>query len=134
MIASGTFSVEFSPIDLAHSGNDQVQLGAMEIVKQYSGDLTGEATGTMLSALTEVEGSAGYVAIEQFTGSLGELEGGFTLQHFGTVDNGEERLLLEIVPDSGTEELTGIRGEMSITKKRGLHFYEFEYVVENDEQ
>jgi hypothetical protein len=81
----------------------------------------------MLTAVTPVEGSAGYVAIEQVTGTLSGRNGRFVLQHFGTMNRGNNFLLLEVVPDSGTGELTGLSGKMSIRMEDGQHFYEFDY-------
>jgi hypothetical protein len=39
----------------------------MSIDKQFHGDLEGTAKGQMLTAGTDVKGSAGYVAIERVT-------------------------------------------------------------------
>ena len=81
----------------------------------------------MLSAMTPVSGSAGYVAIEQVSGSLAGRKGSFVLQHFGTMNRGSNRLILEVVPDSGSGELAGLQGEMSIKIEDGLHYYTFDF-------
>ena len=81
----------------------------------------------MLSALTPTEGSAGYVAIEQVSGSLHGKKGSFVLQHFGISEAEGQRLILEVVPDSGTGKLVGLSGKMAILIEDGQHFYEFEY-------
>ena len=81
----------------------------------------------MLSAMTLVKGSAGYVAIEQVSGTLSGKKGSFVLQHFGTMRKGKDHLILEVVPDSGTDQLSGLAGRMLITIEDGQHFYEFEY-------
>ena len=49
------------------------------------------------------------------------------LQHFGMMHGGQHRLLLEVVPDSGSGELKGLRGSMAIVFAEGRHSYEFEY-------
>ena len=36
-------------------------------------------------------------------------------------------LHLQVVPDSATDELTGLRGNLRIIIKDGVHFYEFDY-------
>lgn len=77
--------------------------------------------------MTPVKGSAGYVAIEQVSGKLSGKRGSFVLQHFGTMDKGADRLILEVVPDSGTDDLEGLSGHMKIIIEEGKHFYEFEY-------
>ena len=81
----------------------------------------------MLNAMTPVKGSAGYVAIEQVVGSLSGKKGSFVLQHFGTLDKGKNHLVLEVVPDSGTDELSGLKGKMTIKIDDGQHYYKFEY-------
>jgi hypothetical protein len=68
----------------------------------------------MLSAGGAVKGSAGYVAIERVTGTLHGRRGSFTLQHFATMTRGEPHLNIVVVPDSGSGELTGLRGAMKI--------------------
>jgi hypothetical protein len=77
--------------------------------------------------MTSTKGSAGYVAIEQVIGSLSGKSGSFVLQHFGTMNRGKDNLILEVVPDSGSGELTGISGNILIKIENGKHFYEFEY-------
>mgnify|MGYP003872778423 CR=1 FL=1 len=99
----------------------------MSINKTFSGDIEGTSTGEMLSARTAVEGSAGYVAIEQFTGSVHGKSGSFVLQHFGIMAGGNDRLILEVVPNSGTGDLTGLSGTMTIDMSGDGHQYALEY-------
>ncbi|MCB9138334.1 MAG: DUF3224 domain-containing protein [Caldilineaceae bacterium] len=83
----------------------------------------------MIMARTPVEGSAGYTAVEQVRGALHGREGSFVLQHYGIMADGEQRLILEIVPDSGTGELTGISGSMTIDAEDDLHCYILTYAL-----
>ena len=99
----------------------------MSIDKTFDGELVDTSTGEMLNVLTPIEGSAGYVAIEQVTGKLSGKGGSFTLQHYGMVQQGGSFLLLEVVSGSGTGELAGISGKMSIRIENGDHYYEFNY-------
>ena len=73
--------------------------------------------------------SGAYVAIARITGKLRGLEGSFVLQHSGTMNNGELHLLITVGPDSGTGELVGITGQMTITIADGKHSYQFEYTL-----
>ena len=127
MKVTGEFSVSLKPITAYAEGQAGINLGRMSIDKTFSGDLAATSKGEMLSALTPTKGSAGYVAIEQVVGNLSGKSGTFVLQHFGTMDKGKDRLILEVVPDSGTAELQGLSGKMAIIIKDGKHFYEFEY-------
>ena len=69
----------------------------------------------MLAYPTEVQGSAGYVALERVTGSVSGRTGTFVLQHSVTITRGEALLELSVVPDSGTQQLVGLSGKMAIT-------------------
>jgi hypothetical protein len=102
----------------------------MLINKQFHGDLTGTSEGQMLTALTSVKDSAGYVAIERVNGVLNGREGGFVLQHSGTMTRGEQQLTITVVPDSGTDQLAGLTGGMTIKIADGKHYYEFEYSLD----
>jgi Protein of unknown function (DUF3224) len=110
---TGTFDVKLTPETLADKAADKT-LARMSIDKQFHGDLEGTSKGEMLSAVTRVKGSAGYVAIERVTGTLKGRKGSFVLQHSATMARGEPHLHIIVVPDSGTEELTGLTGTMKI--------------------
>jgi hypothetical protein len=127
MRVSGEFTVQLKPIDVYAKGADGVNLGRMSIDKQFSGALHATSKGEMLSAMTSTQGSAGYVAIEQVSGTVNDKKGSFVLQHFGTMNKGKDHLVLEVVPDSGAGGLIGISGKMKIDMKDGKHFYDFEY-------
>jgi hypothetical protein len=99
----------------------------MAIDKRLFGDLEGTSRGEMLSVHSDVEGSAGYVAIEQVSGVLGEKFGTFALQHFGIMHGGQNRLILEVVPESGSGELASISGTMTIDQSGDDHTYVFDY-------
>jgi hypothetical protein len=126
MQAKGTFEVQVKPLAHEDSSADAM-LGRMSLDKQFQGDLQGIGKGQMLTAGTAVKDSAGYVAIERVSGTLNGRKGSFTLQHSGTMTHGEFQLNISVVPDSGTEELTGISGRFMITITEGKHFYDFEY-------
>jgi hypothetical protein len=81
----------------------------------------------MLSAVSDVKGSAGYVAMERVSGTMGARSGTFVLQHSGTMTRGKPELSVTVVPDSATQELVGLSGRMSIDIVEGKHFYTFDY-------
>jgi len=45
------------------------------------------------------------------------------------MNRGVPELSVTVVPDSGTGELIGISGKMTITIAEGKHSYEFEYKI-----
>ncbi len=126
--ASGTFEVKLAPAPLADSGADPA-LGRMTLDKTFAGDLQGRSKGEMLMAGTPVKGSAGYVAIEHFSGTLHGKSGSFVLQHSGTMDRGAQQLVVSVVPDSGTGALVGLTGRMQIIIEGGVHRYVFDYIL-----
>jgi hypothetical protein len=124
--ANGTFEVKLAPQPAA-TGIEQANLGRMTIDKQFQGDLQATSLGEMLSAMGQVQGSAGYVAIERVTGSLHGKQGSFVLQHHGIMNRGVPQLSVVVVPDSGTEALAGLTGSLQIKIEQGQHFYVFDY-------
>ncbi|MEO1082507.1 MAG: DUF3224 domain-containing protein [Pseudomonadota bacterium] len=125
-VAKGSFEVIITPSKDAAEA-DGVSLGRFALEKSFTGDLVGAAEGEMLTVRTATEGSAGYVAIERFTGSLSGLTGTFVLQHTGTMQAGDQALAISIVPDSGTGELSGISGDFYLRIEDGDHYYELKY-------
>lgn len=127
MKASGKFDVTLNPMDTFAEGSKGNNLGRMSIEKAFHGDLSATSRGEMLTAMSSVKGSAGYVAIEQVVGELAGKQGSFVLQHFGVMHDGQDRLILEVVPGTGTGDLTGLTGAMQIRIEEGTHFYDFDY-------
>ena len=126
MTARGAFDVKLAPQD---DKSEDVLLGRMTLDKQFHGDLEATSKGQMLTAMTAEKGSAGYVAIEKVSGTLHGRKGTFVLQHSGTMKRGEQQLSIAVVPDSGTGELVGLSGKMTIKIEDGKHFYEFQYTI-----
>ena len=123
--ASGAFDVKLAAQTPDHKSAPL--LARMLIDKQFHGPLEAISVGQMLTAGTDVKGSAVYVAIEQVTGTLDGRAGSFILHHTGIMTRGEPKLSVSVVPDSGTGELKGITGSMNIKVEGGRHSYVFEY-------
>ena len=123
--ASGEFEVKMTP----QPADDKAAVGKFSLDKKFHGDLEGTSKGEMLAIMTTVEGSAGYVAMEQVTGTLNGRSGTFALQHTGTMTRGAPQLSVTVVPDSGTGQLVGLSGQMTIKIDGGKHAYEFEYTL-----
>ena len=124
--ATGTFEVTLAPQEWPEV---EPLLGRRSIDKRFHGDLDAGSLGQMLSAGTSVAGSAGYVAMERVVGTLHGRRGSFVLQHSATMDRGVPTLTIAVVPDSGTDELTGLRGTMRIRNESGRHHYDFDYAL-----
>jgi hypothetical protein len=126
--ASGSFEVKMIP-QPQEEGVGDPSVGRMALDKQFHGGLEAMSRGQMLAAMTDVEGSAGYVAIERVTGTLDGRGGTFALQHSGTMTRGVPQLTIMVVPESGTGELLGLAGRMTIDNADGKHSYDFEYTL-----
>ena len=128
--AHGMFEVKLDP----QPPEDQAEgssLGRMSIHKQFHGDLEAIARGQMLTAVTDVKSSAGYVAIERITGTLHGSRGSFVLQHSGIMTSNSQQQTVTVVPDSGTGQLVGLAGKMTGRIADGKHSYDLEYTLPN---
>jgi hypothetical protein len=127
--ANGTFEVQVNVQKADNQEAESAKLGRMSLEKRFHGELQATSAGEMLSVGTEIAGSAGYVAMERVNGTLHGRTGSFALQHSGTMKRGEPQLSVTVVPDSGTGQLVGLAGDMTIKIVEGKHFYEFRYTL-----
>lgn len=127
--AAGPFDVK---IALQDDQSDDPLLSRMILDKTYHGDLEATAKGQMLAAGTATKGSAAYVAIEKVSGALNGRTGTFILRHTGTMTRNVPELTITVVPDSGTGDLQGLEGKMTIkVAPDGKHSYDFEYTLQS---
>lgn len=126
--ASGMFEVTLTPEGL-QDVLEGTTMGRISIDKTFHGDLEATSKEAMLSVRTNTKGSAGYVAIELVSGTLHGRCGDFVLQHSAVMSRGIPHQIVEIVPDSGSDELEGLRGTMTISIIDGKHFYELVYTL-----
>jgi hypothetical protein len=130
--AKGTFDVKVEPLD-QNATEDGLTLGRYGLDKQYHGGLDASAKGQMLTVGTPVEGSATYVAVERVEGTLDGKKGSFALQHLGVMGRGDQNLVITVVQDSGTSELSGLEGELSIEIIDGKHLYDLRYSLPGEQ-
>ena len=125
-IARGPMVVSMEP-EPPFLEQDGLTLSRSVVRKEFSGDMVGASEAQMIAAFTGTPGSAGYVAIEHFTGSVHGKAGSFVLQHSGVMNRGDGQLTVTIVPDSGAGELAGISGTLEISNDEGQHSYVLDY-------
>lgn len=131
--AAGTFEVRLGELE-PYNGDPDGAIGRQSIDKRYIGELQATGKGEMISAAgTLAKGSGAYVAFERVTGVLRGRRGSFTLQHCATMTRGVPQLTITVVPDSGSGELAGLRGDMEILVADGKHSYEFDYEIDSEE-
>jgi len=121
---SATFEIDLRPDD---AGELDGAAGRFAFTKSWSGGIAGAGRGFMASGGDPQSGSAGYVALELVEGTVDGRSGSFLLQQFGTMDAGGQRLEYAVVPGSGTGELTGLSGTISLIVEDGRHQVELDY-------
>ena len=127
MHARGTFTVAMAPLPAdAPAGSTH---GRLSLDKVYAGDLDATGKGEMIAIRPNAQGSGVYMAIERVTGVMNGKRGAFTLAHRGVMNRGTPDLSIDIVPDSGDGELTGIAGKLTLTIANGVHSYDIEYTL-----
>jgi hypothetical protein len=121
--ARGTFEVTITP----QESDDGI--GRFDLVKTWSGDLAGSGHGQMLSAGDPTQGRAGYVALEVVEGTLHGRSGSLAFHQLGVMRDGDQELRYDVVPGSGTGELTGLEGSLALTIDDRGHTYELTYTL-----
>ncbi|MEP6632618.1 MAG: DUF3224 domain-containing protein [Luteimonas sp.] len=129
--AKGEFDVKRTPAEPCDGGDGTV-IGHNRFDKVFHGPLDARSVVHMLMVGTETQGSAAYVAIERIAGTLDTRSGSFHMQHNGIMKRGAASLSLTVVPDSGTDALTGLSGSMAIDIVDGKHFYTLDYSLEKE--
>jgi hypothetical protein len=127
MHATGSFDVKISPPSPADPASGASRFSGE---KQYHGDLEAGGRADMLASGDPKTGNAGIVGIEKVSGKLNGRTGSFVLQHSGRMTGGAQEYSVTVVPGSGTDELSGIAGNMKIRiEPGGKHFYDFDYTL-----
>ena len=122
--AAGTFDIQLVPT--GHAPDASLQ--SLSLAKTYHGDLEATSKGEMLASGGPPSTSGGYVALERVTGTLAGRSGSFSAMQFGTMSPGTEpQLTMQVVPGSGTGDLTGLSGTMTLTITGGQHHYTLHY-------
>lgn len=128
MNAEGKFSITMQA-EPPYDDADGLTMARARFDKVFEGPLEATSVVNMLSVMTATKGSAAYVATERVRGTLGGRKGAFALVHLGLMERGTDSLVLRVVPDSGSGELTGLAGTMTIRIVDGQHFYAFDYTL-----
>jgi hypothetical protein len=129
MIAHGTFETSTSNAP-PYDSFEGVAFSRSTWQRVFAGDLVGTGSMEMLSARTPRPGSAGYVALERVSGELHGRRGSFALLHTAVMGPAGRSLVIQVVPGSGTGELSGIAGKMDVTVRDGVRFYTLDYTLE----
>ena len=122
--ATGTFTVKMQPPPETRAPGEFVRL---RLDKTFQGSLEGTSEVEMLASNPGDQPAGGYVALERFTGTLEGRRGTFVMQHSGTMSPGNMQIDVRVTPGSGTAELAGIEGSLTIRIEDKQHFYDLQY-------
>jgi hypothetical protein len=86
----------------------------------YEGDMRGESSWEVLMVYG-TDGTASYVGLERFTGTVGGRSGSVVLRQTGMFDGSVSRTTWTVLPGSGTGELRDLRGEGGYSATEGRH-------------
>src|ERR1051325_6083401 len=119
-LAKGHIEVRtYEPVayDEAHEGPT---LNELHVTETFTGDIQGEGGVRFLQA-QRADGAARYCGIEHVIGTLAGRTGTFLLQDAGTLQGSRVTGTWFVVPDSGTGDLRGLRGEGGFAAELGQH-------------
>lgn len=82
----------------------------IRLSETFRGNINGESTVRALQVRRDDQ-SARMVSLQRFSGNLGGRQGTFVLQGAEYVEDGKIKANWFVVPGSGTDDLSGLRGE-----------------------
>ncbi len=106
---TATFEVTGWDEKALHEAEDVARTTQASVTKNYSGDLDGASFTEWLMAYA-ADGSAGFVGLERFDGSIGTRSGSVVIQHVGTFVDGAATATLTVVAGTGSGALEGVTG------------------------
>jgi hypothetical protein len=105
----GTFLVTSWTEETYQESADGSKLTRARIDQTFDGGLSGAGTWESLM-FYRADGTAVYTGLQRVVGRLGERSGSVVLRADGTYDGAVARTSWSIVPGSGTDGLSGLRG------------------------
>jgi Protein of unknown function (DUF3224) len=109
MQARGTFSIKNWDEKPFAEHAEAPKLTHAEVINTYTGDLVAEGTVAHVM-FYESDAHATYAGYERIVGTLNGRSGSFVVQSSGTFENGVATTTWQILPESTTGELVGLRG------------------------
>lgn len=122
----GSFDVKMTPEPPYHEA-DGVTLARATFDKTFHGPLS--ATGSVQFLSVRAGSNAAYVALEHIQGAIEGRRGSFVALHKALASSSGRSLTIEIVPGTGTGELSDITGSLEIDIVDGKHFYTLHFAL-----
>ena len=109
--AVASFAIEGWDEDVYDAPAEGSALARATVRKRFTGDLAGTSVAELQMVKARPDSGEGYIATERVTGTLHGRAGTFVIQHGGfSLGDGEMTQFGHIIHESGTGELTGLRG------------------------
>jgi hypothetical protein len=108
--ATSTFTIDSWDEHPYHEHGTGRKLTRAQVKQTFSGDLDGHGEVQWLMCYRP-DSTADFVGLQHFVGRVGERSGSLVLETRGTFDGKAATGPVRIVPDSGTDELTGVSGD-----------------------
>ena len=125
--ATGTVEID-SWDEEPYDEREGTKLARVRVAKPFHGDVEGVSPTDLLLASGAEEGSAAYVGFERVVGSIHGRTGNFILHHTATMSSDGRSATWSVVPDTGTGDLSGLRGEAEISiGPDGGHSFSLDY-------
>lgn len=94
-----------------HDGVGAFTVADVQVTEEFLGDLVGAGSSRFISAMEAGNGTTYFAGVERFLGKLGGRSGSFLMKNSGAVTGDVLHSTWQVIPGSGTDELTGLRGE-----------------------
>ena len=108
----------------------QLKMTHTSVAKTFHGELEGQGTLQYLMFYGPGEQTR-VLGLERITAVLGGRSGSFVLEHIGGDDGNEARGTVTILPGSGTDALTGIRGKgEAVANREGKFTMSLDYELD----
>ena len=99
---------------------DGSKLTRASINNTYTGEIEGTAKLEYLMAYP-ADADVSFVGLQYVDGAIDGNKGRFVLQHIGVFADGVAKGTVSVVPGSGTDDLTGLRGEGTFVTEGQTH-------------
>ena len=109
----------------------ELKMTRSSVAYTYQGDIEGESTLDYLMVYRPDE-SGSFVGLERIIGRVAGRAGSFVIQHTGTFNKTDVNSTFVVVPQSGTGELTNLRGDGEVVLSGHAESYpmKFRYTFE----
>jgi uncharacterized protein DUF3224 len=125
--AAGTFQIISGSEDPYQETEHGVKLTRASGTQRFAGAIEGDGSVEWLMCYLP-DASATFVGLQRIEGSVDGHAGSFVMHAIGVHDGTQSKASWSVIPDSGTGELAGIRGEGSFHAPGGPEAtYNLEY-------